>query len=236
MHALRRSAVVVAALAIAAPAGVAQAAPAPAPGKPATPAAQLLLTQAEFPAGYEVQQVSAKDLADVLRDVGSGLNKAKVTPAHCAPVVNRADFERSSKLPLVVGVNKAKKAAISEVLAEGQSIDKALANPAGCDKVRVEMNDIAGTKDRVVLDITSTPVNLPGAPAGSKAVLATSTGTVTVDGKAKPIKQEQLLAGANVRGYALLITGSGAGPNPVADRDGVAKALATGINKVRTAR
>ncbi|GIZ97942.1 hypothetical protein TTY48_25540 [Tsukamurella sp. TY48] len=234
MHALRRTAVVVAALALAAPAGIAQAAPAP--GKPTTPAAQLLLTQAEFPAGYEVKPVSSKELASILRDVGDGLTKAKVTPAQCAPVVDRGAFERAGNQPIVVGVNEAKKSAISEVLSEGGDINKALANPPGCDNVRVEMNDIAGTKDKLVMDVSSSPVTLPGAPAGSKAVLAKSTGTVTVDGKTKPIKQEQLLAGTTARGYAVLITGAGAGANPVADRGDVAKALTAAVNKVNAAR
>lgn len=61
MRAVRRSALALTALALAAPAalspaGIASAAPA----KPATPAAQLLLTQGEFPAGYEVQKVSPR--------------------------------------------------------------------------------------------------------------------------------------------------------------------------------
>jgi hypothetical protein len=235
MHALRRSAVVAAvAAALVAPVGTAQAAPAPA--KPTTPAPELLLKQGEFPAGYQVQKVSQQELSKVLRDVGADLTKARYTPANCAPVMNVGGFDRASRLPVVVAVNEGAKTAISEVLSATDNIDTAVTNPAGCDKVRVELDRIGGTDGKLVMDIASEPLALGGAPAGTKALVVRTSGTATVDGKPRRFNQEQVVAGTSVRGYAVLVTGAGAGQNAKPDRGAVAQTLTAAANKVRTAR
>ncbi|NMD55335.1 MULTISPECIES: hypothetical protein [Tsukamurella] len=235
MRAVRRSVLALAAVALAAPAGLASAAPA----KPATPAAQLLLTQAEVPAGYQVEKVSPKELAGITASVGDGLTGARVTPAHCAPAVDRGALSRAAGLPILVATNEAKRTALSETLSSG-SVDSAVAIPAGCESFRIEMSPKAGSADRVVMDAKVTPVALPGAPKGARAVFTRATGTITVDGKASRFEQEQLIGGENVRGYAVLVIatsigGDGAGGTARADRAGFTQALTAATNKVRTA-
>ncbi|MGV7904079.1 hypothetical protein PJN93_30160, partial [Mycobacterium kansasii] len=90
--------------------------------KPATPAAQLLLTQGEFPAGYEVQKVSPRELSEITDTVGTGINGARVTPAHCAPTLDRAALGRAAGLPIVVAVNEAKRTALSETLSSAGAV------------------------------------------------------------------------------------------------------------------
>ncbi|KXO95433.1 hypothetical protein HWD35_08485 [Tsukamurella tyrosinosolvens] len=237
MRAVRRSALALTALALAAPAalspaGIASAAPA----KPATPAAQLLLTQGEFPAGYEVQKVSPRELSEITDTVGTGINGARVTPAHCAPTLDRAALGRAAGLPIVVAVNEAKRTALSETLSSAGAVDNALRIPAGCENIRIEMNPKPGSADRVVMNATSAPIALPGAPKGARAVFTRATGTVTVDGKDSRFVQEQLIGGEQVRGYAVLLVSTTVSDSGRADRAGFTQALTAATNKVRTAK
>lgn len=231
MRVIRRSALVLAAVAaLAVPAGVASAAPA----KPATPAAQLLLTQGDFPAGYKVEKLSQSELTELTSGLGDVFASAKATPAHCLPVVTRGALAEAAGLPMVVAVNEAKRTAVSEVITS-KSADAAVGVTPGCEKVRMET--AVGANGRIVMDVTTTPVTLPGAPAGAKTVLVRSTGTATVDGETQPIRQEQIMGAQDVRGYGVLVVGNAVGDNgATVDRAGYARILTAATDKVRTAK
>ncbi|KXP05012.1 hypothetical protein [Tsukamurella pseudospumae] len=231
MRTFRRSAVTALAVAaLAVPTGIASADP----GTPATPAAQLLLTQGEFPAGYRVEKVSANEFGDITSKVGDALTAAKVTPAQCMPVVSRSAIQRAAGTPIVVALNEAKQTGISEMLTHNR-IDNATVIPKGCETVHMEFPVRDGS---AVMDVRSSVVSLPGAPSGAKTVLARSTGTVTVKGTVHPIKQEQIIGAQQVRGYGVLLVGTAVGGEAPAtvDRAGFAQALTAATNKVRTAR
>ncbi len=237
MRAVRRSALALAAVALAAPAtlapvGIASAAPA----KPTTPAAQLLLTQGEFPAGYRVEKVTPQDLSEITESVGTGISGARVTPAHCAPALDRGALTRAAGMPIVVAVNEAKRTSLAETLSSAGAVDNALRIPAGCESFRIEMNPKPGSADRVVMNATSAPIALPGTPKGARAVLTRATGTVTVDGKETRFVQEQIIGGEQVRGYAVLLVSTTVSDAARADRAGFAQALTAATNKVRTAK
>ncbi|GAA1093961.1 hypothetical protein [Tsukamurella spumae] len=208
------------------------------PGTPSTPAAQLLLVQGEFPAGYRVENVSAREFGDISATVGDSLSAATVTPAQCMPVISRGAVQRAAGTPMVVALNEAKRTGISELLTRNR-IDNATAIPAGCESVHMEFPVRSGAAEgRAVMDVRSSVVSLPGAPSGAKTVLARSTGTVTVQGKAHTIDQEQIIGAQQVRGYGVLLVGSATGDGgPVTvDRTGFAQALTAATNKVRAAK
>lgn len=237
MRAVRCSALALTALALAAPAALAPAGVASAaPGKPTTPAATLLLTQGEFPAGYRVEKVSPQDLSKMTASLGAGLGGARVTPAHCAPALDRGALARAAGMPIVVAVNEAKQAALSETLSSTGTVDNAVRIPAGCESFRIEMNPKSGSADRVVLNATSAPIALPGAPKGARAVLTRATGTVTVAGKESRFVQEQIIGGEQVRGYAVLMVSTTVSDTARADRAGFAQALTAATDKVRAAK
>lgn len=233
MRAVRRTALALAAAsAVAAPAAVATAAPV----KPTTPPAQLLLAQGEFPAGYQVEKVTPKDVSEITTAVGDGLAGARVTPAHCAPALDRGALNRAAGMPIVVAVNEAKRASLSETLSTTGTLENALRIPAGCENIRIEMTPKPGSSDRVVMNATSTPIALPGAPKGARAVLTRATGTATVDGETSRFVQEQIIGGEEVRGYTVLLVSTAVSENARADRAGFTQALTAATNKVRTAK
>ncbi len=229
----RSAAAVFAAAAVAASVAVPAAGADPA-GRPTTPAARLLLAQGEFPAGYTVVPLDRNRLSGVLGDVGSALSTAKVTPAHCGAALSQGGLMGAAKnVPVVVAANRGTRQAVSEAIADaGQSRTP----QRGCEKVHVEIGKVGDDIDAMVLDVATTAVQLPGAPRGAVAVLVRTTGTITAEGRTERSDQQQLLAFATVRGYAVAVSGSAAGPGAAPDRAAVAQTLTAGVNKVRAAK
>lgn len=233
MTIVRRTATAAAAVVVACAAstGVANAEPT---GKPTTPAAQLLLAQGEFPAGYRVIEVPRQELNQTVGDIGAAFTTGKVTPEQCRPVLSRGAAREASQLPLVAAVNRSTANVLAEVLSTKPS-DAATTAP-GCESVRVEFDKPTAEIGAMTLTVTSTPVTLAGVPSGTKAVLAKSTGTVTVDGKTEPIDQQQMFAVTTVRGYTVIVNTSSATAGKAPDRVALAQALTKAVDKIRAAK
>ena len=228
------AAVAIVATALVAPA--ANAAPPMAPEKPTTPAAQLLLTQGEFPAGYTVQPVPRAELDKVLGDVGAGVSSARITPAQCRGNAGSTDLAKVSQVPLAVAVNKQAKSALSEALTDAKNPKSSVTPRKGCETIHIDMDGLRGSTDKLSLDITTTVTQVPGAPAGAKVAAMRTLGTVTVDGKPVKVDQEQLVGVNTVRGYAVIVSASTTGQGAQVDRGAFAKTLTAASNKVRTAK
>jgi hypothetical protein len=223
------------AVGLAAPsAGLAGAAPS---GAPSGSVQSLLPTQADFPTGYTVRALTAKDQQDITDEVGAVVSQMKITPAQCDEKnLGPASKKSASDTRMVVAARALTNSSlVVGITPRPTDVAAFRASAVGpCSSVRAVVTDPSGKGGPITLNVDASPVSLANAPANSAVILVHTTGTVGTGSKARSITQDQLAGVAVVRGYTVEVQGAALdGGTP--DRAAFAQIFNRAVAKVQNA-